>query len=200
MKALEKGKATNSVMNRIEKIEQEKEQTECKINNLKRDNHRFTEDDLELLQERFSGFLQVKRSINNQKFIRNIIDRIEVDANSVSISLKSGISISRNTKIMMKGTKAMTNNKFEEEIKTIDGMLLSIGESDMKDCFVVKLALCNEITWGFDTIISINAPCEYLYTLAENADKDIFDIVGTEIKTKVAISNHEIVDIKEILV
>lgn len=199
MKALEKGKATNSIMNRLERIEQQKEQTTFKIQHLTRDTHIFTENDLQLLQKRFSEYLQVRHSVNNKYFFRSVIDSIVVSEDAINITLKSGISIDKSTKIIMKGNDDMLRNIVKTETRKVEGIFLGIGSSEEKDCLSVKIALSIESNWSFGTIVDINMPVEYLYTMAEENDKEIFDLVGAAIKVKIAVSNDKIKNIEEII-
>ncbi len=132
LKALEKGKASNAIMNRLERIEQEKKQTNFKIQNLTRDTHTFTEYDLQIIQNRFNEFLQVRNSINNKYFLRSVIDKIEVGEEQIKISLKGGISINKSTKILMKGNDDMLRNIVRTEARVVEGILLAIGSAEKK--------------------------------------------------------------------
>ena len=111
LKALESGKAKTSLINRLDRIEKQKEQLGFKISSLQRDSHTFTDTDLAKLQGRFEAFLTTKNTINCKYFLRNTIKGIEVDDDKITVSLKGGISISKQTKLMLKGNDNMLKNK-----------------------------------------------------------------------------------------
>lgn len=195
MKALEKGKATNSIMNRLERIEQQKEQTLFKVQNLTRDTHIFTESELQLLQERFSEYLQVKNSVNNKYFLKNLIDRIIVNEDTVNITLKSGISIDKSTKIIMKGNDNMIKKNIAK--REFDGILLGIESSGEEGIISLKLALSTKSNWCYDTDIYVEIPEEYLYNMAEEAEKDVLDILGLSLRVKTKVINGKIINVEE---
>lgn len=198
MKALEKGKAANSIMNRLERIEQQKEQTVFQITHLSREAHTFTEEDMELLHSRFSNYLQTKRSINNMEFIKMIINRVEVDADNVKITLNSGISIDKTTKILMKGTDTMIKiNK--TSVREYEGIMLSIGNSEIEGNLAVKVGIDDSSAiFGYDTIIDLNIPEEFLYEMMANAEAEVFDIMGEPLKITCSVTDSEIVGIDNI--
>ncbi len=198
LKALEKGKASNAIMNRLERIEQQKKQTDFKIQNLTRDTHTFTEYDLQLIQNRFSGFLQVRNSINNKYFLRSVIDKIEVSEEQIKISLKGGISINKSTKIIMKGNDNMLRNIVRTETRVVEGILLAVGSAEENGFISVKMALSTESAWSFGTILNITIPEEYLYGMAVEADMDVFELVGAAINVKVTFDNEKISNIDDI--
>lgn len=198
LKALEKGKASNAIMNRLERIEQQKKQTDFKIKNLTRDTHTFTEYDLQLIQNRFSEFLQVRNSINNKYFLRSVIDRIEVSEEQIKISLKGGISINKSTKILMKGNDDMLRNIVKTEARVVEGILLAIGSAEENGFISVKMALSTESAWSFETILDITIPEEYLYGMAAEADMDVFELVGAAINVMITLNNEKISNIDDI--
>ncbi|MDE6788484.1 MAG: recombinase family protein [Ruminococcus sp.] len=198
LKALEKGKASNAIMNRLERIEQEKKQTDFKIQNLTRDTHTFTEYDLQLIQNRFSEFLQFRNSINNKYFLRSVIDKIEVGEEQIKISLKGGISINKSTKILMKGNDDMLRNIVRTETKVVEGILLAIGSAEENGFISVKIALSTESAWSFGTILDITIPEEYLYGMAVEADMDVFEFVGAAINVMITLNNDKISNIDDI--
>ena len=198
IKALEKGKASNAIMNRLERIEQEKNQTNFKIQNLTRDTHTFTENDLQIIQNRFNDFLQVRNSINSKYFLRSVIDKIEVGEEQIKISLKGGISINKSTKITMKGNDDMIKSYVKAEIKTVDGILLAIGEAEEKGFVSVKMALSIESALSFGTIIDITIPKEYLHKIAAEVDMEFFELVGAAVNVKITLNNEKILNIDDI--
>lgn len=198
LKALEKGKASNAIMNRLERIEQEKKQTDFKIQNLTRDTHTFTEYDLQLIQNRFNEFLQFRNSINNKYFLRSVIDKIEVGEEQIKISLKGGISINKSTKILMKGNDDMLRNIVRTDARVVEGILLAIGSAEENSFISVKMALSTESAWSFGTILDITIPEEYLYRMAVEADMEIFELVGAAINVMITLNNDKISNIDDI--
>lgn len=198
LKALEKGKASNAIMNRLERIEQQKKQTNFKIQNLTRDTHTFTEYDLQLIQNRFNEFLQFRNSINNKYFLRSVIDKIEVGEEQIKISLKGGISINKSTKILMKGNDDMLRNIVRTDARVVEGILLAIGSAEENSFILVKMALSTESAWSFGTILDITIPEEYLYRMAVEADMDIFELVGAAINVMITLNNEKISNIDDI--
>ncbi|MDE7364106.1 MAG: hypothetical protein K2N27_04350, partial [Ruminococcus sp.] len=158
----------------------------------------FTEYDLQLIQNRFSEFLQVRNSINNKYFLRSVIDRIEVSEEQIKISLKGGISINKSTKILMKGNDFMNVNHVNSESRVVEGILLAIGSAKEKGFISVKMALSTESAWSFETILSITIPEEYLYGMAVEADMDVFELVGSAINVMITLNNEKISNIDDI--
>ena len=198
LKALEKGKASNAIMNRLERIEQEKKQTNFKIQNLTRDTHTFTEYDLQLIQNRFNEFLQFRNSINNKYFLRSVIDKIEVGEEQIKISLKGGISINKSTKILMRGNDDMLRNIVRTEARVVEGILLAIGSAEKNGFISVKMTLSTESAWSFGTILDITIPEKYLYGMAAEVDMDVFELVGAAINVTITLNNDKISNIDDI--
>lgn len=200
LKALEKGKASNAIMNRLERIEQQREQIDFKIQNLTKDTHTFTDYDLQLIQNNFNEFLQIKNSINNKYFLKSVIDKIEIGEEYIKILLKGGISINKATKILMKGNDYMHTNYITSEIRKVEGILLAIGSAEENGCLSIKIALRTDSAWSFGTIIDISLPEEYLYEMAVEADMEIFDLVGATINVEATFNGEKILNINDISV
>lgn len=66
MKALEKGKATDSIMNSLERIERQKGEIHTKIKLLSRGSHQFSEADLHKLQEGFGNYIITEKHNQQQ--------------------------------------------------------------------------------------------------------------------------------------
>lgn len=199
MKALEKGKATNLIMNRLERIEQQKKQITFKIHNLNRDIHIFTENELKILQEKFSEYLQVENSVNGKYFFKSIIDKIIVNEDTVNITLKSGISIDKSTKIVMKGNDNMINkNTVNIETKEFYGILLGIEGAEEEDMISIKITISTKSNWCYDTEMYVKIPEEYLYSMTKKVEKDVQDILGLSLKVTARLNNNKITNIKEI--
>ena len=203
LKALESGKAKTSLTNRLDRIEKQKEQLCFKISSLQKDSHTFTDTDLAKLQGRFEAYMIMQNTVNCKYFLRNTIEGIEVDDDKITVSLKGGISVSKQTKLMLKGNDNMLKNKMilrETTAKEIDGILLAIGGTDTQGCLAVKLAVDDKTSWGFGSIVDITVPEEYLYTMAADADKDIIELTGTPVSITASVSGGKLTRINELAV
>ena len=110
MRALERGKITTIITNRIEKLDQQLNQVDAKIRSLSRDLHVFKAEDMQALQDKFQAYLQGIDTINNVTFLRSVLDRIVVGGDTVTILLKNGIAIDKSTKIHLKGNDTIALN------------------------------------------------------------------------------------------
>ncbi|MBR4319186.1 MAG: recombinase family protein, partial [Oscillospiraceae bacterium] len=198
MNALEKGKAVSSITNGLDRIERKRQETNIKISKLSRQTHSFTEEDLQKLQDGFNQYLIAKNTINNKYLLKKIIDRIEVSENQVDISLKCGININKSTKAIMKGNDSMVKNNFVEEYKTVDGIFLGFCETEADYGIGVKIALKIGDYCGYDTILDLSLYPEHVYAMADQAEKDIFELVGEEISVEILFENDKVKKITEI--
>lgn len=201
MKALEKGKVTDSIMANLEKIERQKNETNSKIKLLSRTTHNFTETDLQKLQNSFDNYIITENTVNNKYLLRKIIDRVVVDEDNVNITLKCGISIDKSTKISMKGNDSMIRRGLpgtqDIRYKNVEGFILGFNESEEDGKIKLKLALMIDNVWGYD-VIDIELPTEYLYKMAKGAEKDICDLVGTEVVAQLKIRDNELKGVTEL--
>lgn len=201
MKALEKGKVTDSIMNNLEKIERQKDETNFKIKLLSRETNKFTESDLEKLQENFDNYIMTENTINNKYLLRKIVDRVVVGEDTVNISLKCGISINKTTKILLKGNDDMIKrgftNRQEISYRDVEGIILGLYGTGEENCIGMKLALMVNNAWSYD-IVDIELPNEYIYNIAQVAEKDIYDLVGAEVAAKVKLCDKKLSNITEL--
>lgn len=84
--------------------------------------------------------------------------------------------------------------------KSVSGILLAISSSEENGCIGVKMALCTDSNWSYSNIVDINMPEEYLYAMAAEAGKDVFELVGAPIEVRLTVSNQTITNIEEITV
>lgn len=200
MKALEKGKVTDSIMNSLEKIERQKGEIHTKIKLLSRGSHKFSETDLQRLQEGFGNYIITENTINNKYLLRKIIDRVDVDDEQVRITLKCGISIDKSTKITMKGNDDMIRKPYiapDVRYENVEGIILGFYESKNEGTIKVKLAVMVTSHWSYD-IVDIELQTEYLYRMAETSGKDIFELVGAEVMVQVKLKDNQLCGITEL--
>lgn len=200
MKALEKGKVTDSIMNSLEKIERQKGEIHTKIKLLSRGSHQFSEADLQKLQEGFGNYIITENTVNNKYLLKKIIDRVDVDDEQVRITLKCGISIDKSTKIAMKGNDDMIRKPYiapDVRYENVEGIILGFYESENEGTIKVKLAVMVTSHWSYD-VVDIELQTEYLYKMAETSGKDIFELVGAEVTAQVKFKDDQLCGITEL--
>lgn len=193
MKAIETNKATTAIMNRLERISGELEQTEYKIRSLDRTVHTFKEKDLETLQSKFNDYMINNGTVNAKRFLNSIINRVEVSSDKVYVQLSEGISINKEIKneftFNMKGNKTMKNNRF-------DAILTAIEEKD-ENTINCKFVFRTNGSISYNNEITIGLPYGFFFSFAERNDCDIFSLVGAPyILTVEENEKHKIVGIK----
>ena len=200
MKALEKGKVTDSIMNSLEKIERQKGEIHTKIKLLSRGSHQFSEADLQKLQEGFGNYIITENTVNNKYLLMKIIDRVDVDDEQVRITLKCGISIDKSTKIAMKGNDDMIRKPYiapDVRYENVEGIILGFYESENEGTIKVKLAVMVTSHWSYD-VVDIELPTEYLYKMAETSGKDIFELVGAGVTAQVKLKDDQLCGVVEL--
>ncbi len=200
MRALERGKITTIITNRIENIDEKMNQVTAKINSLTRDPHVFKAEDLQALQSKFETYLQSVNNVTNVSFLRSVLDRVEVGEDTVTIRLKNGIAIDKSTKIHLKGNDTMIISIPQETYKNYEAILLAIGSSDTPGYVTVKIGLSLDSAWSYGDILELDVPYESLFELASEADIDIYDLPGKHLRVEASVTDGTVIDIRGIAV
>lgn len=102
LKAIETGKATTAIMNRLDRLSKENEQITAKLKSFSNTVVNYTSDDLKLLKNQFSEYMAQCDSVNAKQLIRSVIDSITVGNEEITVNLKEGISVGRKFKEYVK--------------------------------------------------------------------------------------------------
>lgn len=102
LKAIETGKATTAIMNRLDRIGKENEQITAKLKSFNNTVSNYTSADLKQLKSQFSEYMAQCDSVNAKQLIRSIIDSVKVGNNEITVTLKEGISVGRKFKEYVK--------------------------------------------------------------------------------------------------
>ena len=176
LKAVESGKATTAIMNRLERISGELEQTEFKITSLDRTVHYFTEDDLAELQEKFKDYMKNRGTVNAKRLLNSTIGRVDVTRSQVQITLADGIAVDRETKtnfIQNKGVITMNNTK------KIEGILLSANGKD-NDMMTLEFRLRYSDSCCFNGTCSLDMSQKAFVKLAADSEMELFEMFGKQ--------------------
>ena len=174
LKAVENGKATTAIMNRLDRISGELEQTEFKINSLDRTVHYFTDDDLAKLQEKFAAYMKNNGTVNAKRLLNSTIGRVDVTMAQVQISLVDGIAVDRETKnnfIKFKGEITMKTTK------KIEGILLSACGKD-NDMMSLEFRLRYNDSCCFNGTCSLDISQKAFVKLAADSEMELFEMFG----------------------
>lgn len=102
LKAIETGKATTTIMNRLDRIGKENEQITAKLKSFNNTVLNYTSADLKQLKSQFSEYMAQCDSVNAKQLIRSVIDSVKVGNEEVTVTLKEGISVGRKFKEYVK--------------------------------------------------------------------------------------------------
>lgn len=102
LKAIETGKATTAIMNRLDRIGKENEQITAKLKSFNNTVSNYTSADLKSLKSQFSEYMAQCDSVNAKQLIRSVIDSVKVGNEEVTVTLKEGISVGRKFKEYVK--------------------------------------------------------------------------------------------------
>lgn len=198
LKAIESGKATTAIMNRLERISNEKIQLDAKTENLHRTVRTFTNNDLSELQKSLAGYLQTSDTINNKKLLNSTINRIDVSNNEVQVTLAEGIAVDRKTKnlFIKKEYHTMMIKNDVNEIK-IEGILLNVVQKD-EETFRLFFVMRDKTEIGYTGNSDFDVSVENFYGIAEEAECDILSLVGSKFEMVFETINGEFTDILEL--
>lgn len=198
LKAVETGKATHTIMNRLDRITNESEQIQAKIANLDRTVRTFTSGNISELQDSFAKYLQMSDTINAKRLLNSTISRIDISKNEVQVTLAEGIAVDHQTKklFLNKEYITMMMKKNISEV-TIEGILLDVANKD-KDTIALTFAMRDKTEVGYTGKSDIDVSVENLYSIAEEADCDVVDLVGSKFEMVFETVNDEITDILEL--
>lgn len=189
-KAVEIGKATAAIMKRLDRISNELDVVTARIESFDKDAHTFDEADLVDLGERLVPFVIEKSSVNNKRFLNEVIKRIEVNTDSISVELSNSINIDKNLKNYLKGDINMKNTK----TRKLDAILLNLkGNSD--DTLSVIMAVRPPHAYGYSGSCQLSMTYENLNSLAVEEDCDFDSLVGTHFQLEVEMEGSEVKDI-----
>ena len=197
LKVMESGKATHVIMNRLERLDNESEQIQTKIANLDRTVRTFTSDDLSKLQNSFTAYLQKSDTINNKRLQNSTISRIDVGKNEVQVTLAEGIAVDRQTKNLFIKEKNIMPMKNNIKKVTIEGILLDVNHND-KDILTLNFVMRDKMKVGYTENSIINVSIDDFYGIAEEAECDIIDMVGSKFEMIFEIVDNEITNILEL--
>ena len=197
LKVMESGKATHVIMNRLEILDNESEQIQTKIANLDRTVRTFTSDDLSKLQNSFTAYLQKSDTINNKRLLNSTISRIDVGKNEVQVTLAEGIPVDRQTKNLFIKEKNIMPMKNNIKKVTIEGILLDVNHND-KDILTLNFVMRDKMKVGYTENSIINVSIDDFYGIAEEAECDIIDMVGSKFEMIFEIVDNEITNILEL--
>lgn len=97
-KAIETGKATTAIMNRLDRISKEYEQIQAKLKNFYNSSQNITPDDMKILKNQFVDYMCKNNSVNARQLLKSTIKSIIVDNENVTVNLKEGVAIGRKFK------------------------------------------------------------------------------------------------------
>ncbi len=197
LKAVETGKATHVIMNRLDRITNESKQIQAKIANLDRTVKMFTSDDLSELQDSFTEYLQTSDTINAKRLLNSTIRRIDISKNEVQVTLAEGIAVDHQTKKLFLNKEYITMMKKNISEITIEGILLDVANKD-EDTIALTFAMRDKTEVGYTGKSDIDISIENLYSIAEEADCDVVDLVGSKFEMVFETVNDEITDILEL--
>ena len=191
LKAVESGKATTAIMNRLERISGELEQTEFKITSLDRTVHYFTEDDLAELQEKFKDYMKNRGTVNAKRLLNSTIGRVDVTRSQVQITLADGIAVDRETKtnfIQNKGVITMKNTM------KIEGILLSANGKD-NDMMTLEFRLRYNDSCCFNGTCSLDMSQKAFVKLAGDSEMELFEMFGKQFNISFNMQDGKVIGV-----
>lgn len=191
LRAVETGKATTAIMNRLDRISGELEQTEYKLRSLDRTVHHFTEDDLAQLQAQFVEYMKNNGTVSAKQLLNSTIGRIDVSIDQVQVSLVDGIAVDRETKsnfISCKGVNIMNNTK------KIEGILLSATAKNDK-IMSLEFKLRHDNSCCFDGTCCLDLSQKAFVKLAADSEVEWFEMFGKRFDITFQMQDNEIVGV-----
>ena len=189
MKILETGRATKAIMNRLDRISGELEQTDFQIQSLDRTGHSFTEADLEKLQKGFVEYMQQNGSIHNKQLLNSTIEKVVVGKDQVHVSLADGISVDSKTKKHFNRKEAINMNTVTK--KTVNAILLSACETE-DNKYKLEFRLREGNSCCYDRSFTLNAEPDAFFRLADQSEIDPLAMFGEKFNITFEIGNGAI--------
>lgn len=188
--AVETGKATTAIMKRLDRISNELESVTARIESFDRDVHVFSESDLTNLEENFTPFIIRKSSVNNKRLLNEVIKRVQVNSDTISVELSNSINIDKNIKNYMKGDITMKN----VETRKLDAILLNLkGNPD--GSFKLIMAVRPPHAYGYSGSCKLSMTYEDLNAIAIEDGCDFDSLVGSYFNLVVEMNDSEVKDI-----
>ena len=97
MDIVEKGDSIKSIITQIENLEEQIEKIDNRICGYEASKKIFTKEDLDFIKDRFTTYVREECNEDTLAFLNDTIDKIEID-DTISVKLKSNISVDRDTK------------------------------------------------------------------------------------------------------
>ena len=174
-------------MNRLDRISNELEGVTARLESFDRDVHVFSESDLLILEERFVPFIVTRNSVNNKRFLNDVLKRVQVNSDTICVELSNSINIDKNIKNYLKGEITMKN----VEARKLDAILLNLkGNPD--GSFSLIMAVRPPHAYGYSGSCQLSMTYEDLNAIAVEEDCDFDSLVGTHFHLNVEMEGTDV--------
>lgn len=191
-KAVETGKATSAVMKRLERVSNELESITSRIENFDKNPQSLEENDLLPLKEDFASYMQNNGTVNAKRLLDSLIQKVQVNTDTVDLQLKNPISIDSKVKKIFKGEPIMNT-----KIKKLSAILLNVTKG-ADDIVVLHLAVCSPGLCSYTGTCQLAITYNDLINIAEEADCDVHSLVGSCMELEVQMRNDNVENILKI--
>lgn len=182
--AIGSGKATSTILNRLERVSQQITQIEDRINSLDREAHIFDDNDIAKMKENLVSYLIEVGNIDNKKFLNSIIQKVKVTSSEIQVILADEISIDSQTKKLFKKKEKNTMSKQRK----IDGIILAINSKN-QNTFELQLKTKGICELNYSGNLKINLSKSKLDKLIFDYEIDFYDIVGSKVTILTSIDD-----------
>ncbi len=187
LRAIETDKGTTAIMKRLDRISNELEGVTARLESFDRDVHVFAESDLLILEKRFVPFVVAKNSVNNKRFLNDVLKRVQVNSDTICVELSNSINIDKNIKNYLKGETNMKNIK----TRKLDAILLNLkGNPD--GSFSLIMAVRPPHAYGYSGSCQLSMTYEDLNAIAVEEDCDFDSLVGTHFHLNVEMKGADV--------